>query len=150
MERYDADKAARVWQRVRGEGENTLSGLSGMAAAEQNAAETFRHLQRQNPQMGAEDLMAECAANAAALRGIARLLGQKAEPVPVSPLPKELPENSLRRCYAGALQMLSNYEKYADHPEYGPVFRELANRKRRHCFHISELLGRPANQKPKR
>ena len=150
MTSFDPEKAARVWQRVRGEGENTLSGLSAMASAEQNAAETFRQLQRQNPQLGIEDLTAECSANGATLRGMARLMGQKAELAPPLPLPKELLENTLRRCYAGALQMLNVYEKYADHPEYGPVFRELAHRKRRHCFRIPELLGRQNGQRMKR
>ena len=150
MERYDADKAARVWQRVRGEGENTLTGVFGMAAAEQSAAEMFRQMQQQNPQIRAEDLVKECAVNAAVLRGIARLMGQKAEPIPSTPLPRELLESSLRRCYAGALQMYSTYEKYVEHPEYGPVFQELVQRKRNHCFRIPELLGKQPRQRSNR
>ena len=150
MERYNADQAARVWQRVRGEGEATLSGLPGMAAAEQSMAEALRQLQRQNNRMGTEALAAECAANAAALRGILRLMGQKAEAAPVSPIPRELPENTLRRCYASALQLHSSYEKYADHPEYGPVFRELARRKGKHCFQIAEVLGKQPGVKVNR
>lgn len=150
MERYDSEKAARVWQRVRGEGEMPLSGLPGMAAAEQTMAESLRQLQRQNPQMAAEDLVRESIANAAVLRGMAKLLGQTAEVTASVPQPKEMPENCLRRCYAAALQMLNAYERYADHPEYGPVFRELARRKRQHCFRIPELLGRQSGQKARR
>ena len=150
MERYDADQAARVWQRVQGNGEMNLSGLPGMAAAERSAAEHFRLLQRQNPQWGLEDLVAECAANGAVLRGILRLMGQKAEIAPPAPLPKELTESTLRRCYAEALQLRSNYEKYVDHPEYGFVFRELAQRKGKHCFRIAELLGKQTGQKSRR
>jgi hypothetical protein len=121
-----------------------------MAAAEQSMAEAFRQLQRQNNRMGTEALAVECAANAVALRGILRLMGQKAEAAPVSPIPRELPENTLRRCYASALQLHSSYEKYADHPEYGPVFRELARRKGKHCFQIAEVLGKQPGVKVNR
>ena len=150
MERYNADQAARVWQRVRGEGETALSGLQGMAAAEQSMAEALRQLQRQNMRLGTEELAAECSANAVALRGILRLMGQRAEAAPASPASRELPENTLRRCYAGALQLRSSYEKYADHPEYGPVFRELFQRKGKHCFRIAEVLGKQPGVKVNR
>lgn len=140
MEHYDSDKAARVWQRVRGDAPPVqtpeLSELPRLAAEESALAAMYRRMAKQQPGLGT--LAQDCARHAAMLRGICVFTG--AEPAKQS-LSGEAPRDAVRSCYGRNLRAIGEYEKRASHPEYGCVFRALAEKKREHACVLLELVG---------
>jgi len=152
MHTYDEQKAARVWQRVRGSeasgtedrSEDRSAVLPELIMNEWNAAAVYLHLARQMQPKQAQilqQLSREELAHAACLKGIYTLMtGQKA--VTRSPQPeKEPPELTLRKCYGREMRSLKQYEAWSDDPEYGHVFAKLAQQEREHCRTVLELLG---------
>lgn len=146
MEKYDAEAAARVWQRVQGKPaqKEELDSLPAMIAGEWWDATTYLRLSRQFSGKEAGTLrkmFEEEQSHAACLKGIYTLLtGQQL--VIQTPAPRqELLSATLRRCYGREMQCLAQYEKWSDHREYGPVFARLAQQERAHCAALLELLG---------
>ena len=139
MERFDSEKAARVWQRVRSDGseEQELSGLPALIAAEAELAALYKRIGKQYPQ--ASQLARDCHANAAMLRGICGFAGQ---PRPQPKFSPSAPKNVLQLCYSRTLQAAGEYEKRSSHPEYGCAFRAMAEKKRAHACRILELAGK--------
>lgn len=147
METYDAEKAARVWQRVHATPQSTVdeaAGLPALIAGEWADAAIYLHLSRRY--QGRESkllrkMFEEEQSHAACLKGIYTLLtGERSvtkSPVP----PQESTEVILRRCYGREMQCLAQYEQRAAHREYGPVFARLAQQEREHCRILLELLG---------
>ena len=138
MERFDSEKAARVWQRVRSEGgdDSALGGIAGLSAAEAELAVLFKRIGKQYS--AAEALARDCLSNEAILRGICGLAGL---PRPQPKFSGNVPKNVLQVCYSRTLQAAGEYEKRSSHPEYGCAFRAMAEKKREHACRILEMAG---------
>lgn len=140
MEHYDSDKAARVWQRVRGETQperpTELVELAGLAAEESALAVLYRQMAKHQPEL--IRMSRDCGRASAILRGICAFQEQqpgKAVPAAVNS------RNWLRLCYGRTLRCMGEYEKLAGHPEYGCAFRHLAEAKREQACRLLELAG---------
>ena len=138
MERFDSEKAARVWQRVRSDSgdESTLSGIAGLSGAEAELAALFKRVAKQHS--GAEALARDCHSNEAILRGICAFAGLPRQRPKFS---GNVPKNVLQVCYSRTLQAAGEYEKRSSHPEYGCAFRAMAEKKREHACRILEMAG---------
>ena len=146
MEIIDPAKAARVWQRVRGEmpAESPEQGLLEMIARERTDASAYLQLSRkfQGKQSAMLRRMFEDEqAHAACLKGIYTLITGKQPTVQTVPLSQISPEQLLRQCYGREMQCLARYEQKSSDPEYGQVFARLADQEREHCRLVLELLG---------
>ena len=147
MENIDPQKAARVWQRVRGEQSQGLdtTALSAMIAGEWTDAATYLLLSRQLSGKDAaliHQLYAQERANLACLKGIYILSTGEQPSIPVQQ-PSPAPVDALlRRCYSREIRCAALYEEKSTDPEYGPVFAQLAQQERRHCQMLAELIGR--------
>lgn len=148
MNTYDQQKAARVWQRVRAEGEqprpDRAAELPELIMNEWNMAAIYLQLARQMQPKQAQalqQLSREELAHASCLKGIYTLMtGQRA--VTRSPQPeKEPPEVTLRKCYGREMRSLKEYEERSADPEYGHVFSRMARQEQEHCRTLLELLG---------
>ena len=147
MEKYDAAKATRVWQRVQGSpaGNEPHTGLPALIAEELQNATVYQQLARR---MGPKDapllrrLHEEDHAHADCLKGIYNLVTGEKSSHRAPPVPQESPDRSQRRCYGQEMRCLAQYEARSTDPEYGPVFSRLAAQEREHCRIILELLGR--------
>ena len=146
MENYDPEAAARVWQRVQGKGiqNEDLRSLPALIAGEWQDAAAYLRLSRQfsGKEAGAlRKMFEEEQSHAACLKGIYTLLtGQRLETY--TPSVSQGPvEAALRRCYGREMQCLAQYERWAEHREYGPVFARMAQQEKAHCAAILEILG---------
>jgi len=148
MNTYDHQKAARVWQRVRGNGEEKqedwAAELPELIMNEWNAGAVYMQLARQMQPRQAQilqQLSREELAHAACLKGIHTLMTGE-HIVTRSPQPeKEPPEMTLRKCYGREMRRLKEYEKRREDLEYGPVFARMARQEREQCCRLLELLG---------
>ena len=146
METFDSAKAARVWQRVRGEGEepNRQQGLLQLISEEQSDAAQYLALSRRvrgKQTHLLQKMHEEAHASAAVLRGIYSLLTGAHPASAVLPPHQGNREAVLRRCYVGSVRRLGEYEARSADPEYGCVYAELAAETRERCFRILTLLG---------
>lgn len=151
METFDSAKAARVWQRVRGEEEepNRQQGLLQLISEEQSDATQYLVLSRQfrGKQTSLLQKMHEKArASAAALRGIYYLLTGEHPASTVLPPHQRNREAVLRRCYVGSVQRLGEYEARSADPEHGCVYAKLAADTQEQCFRILILLGKEPSE----
>jgi len=141
MEHYDSDKAARVWQRVRGEAPMPaeIPGLPALIAAEAELQGLYRSMAKQFP--AAAELARDCGRHAAMLRGICDCVGSPR----IDGGPRQIdggpPRNGLRLCYSKTLQAIGEYEKLAMHPEYGCAMAAMAQKKREHACKLLERMG---------
>lgn len=147
MEAYNAEKAAQVWQRVRGSAlpEDCSAGLPALIAGEWADAATYLQLSRHFQGRDAAALRRmfdEEQSHAACLKGIYTLLTGERTVTRTPPLPQEPVEATLRRCYGREMHCLAEYEQRASNREYGPVFQRLAEQEREHCRVLLELLGK--------
>ncbi len=152
MDTIDREKAARVWQRVRGENAPApapeqpagTQGLLELIAEEWVDATTYLNLSRRfqgKPSAVLRKMYEEEQAHGACLKGIYTLISGSRPTVRAVPPAQENPETTLRRCYGREMRCLAQYEARSDHPEYGQVFARLAEQEREHCRRILELLG---------
>lgn len=146
MDNYDAEMAERVWKRVRGEAdaEPPRTGLQGLAAAELMEAAVYLMLSRQlqgREKAMLRRLFEEEQSHAECLKGIHFLMTGNPLPLRTPPPAAETPELALRKCYARTLRALKEYEDRKADPEYGHVFRHMAEEERKHCRLILELVG---------
>lgn len=80
-------------------------------------------------------------ANLAALLGILRLARRAmAPPTPLAGK-REPPARVLEGCWHRTRRCLVEYAARAAEPEFGPVFRSLADREAEHCALLVRLLG---------
>jgi len=146
MEVFDPAKAAGVWSRVQGNAVQNRpeEGLLDLIAREAEDAEIYLQLSRRFQGKAGTMLrkMSEQEqAHAACLRGIYTLTTGKRAGTITPRLTPDTPENILRRCYGREMRCLARYEQRVSDPEYGQVFRRLAEQERDHCRMILELLG---------
>ena len=141
MEHYDSDKAARVWQRVRGEAPMPaeIPGLPALIAAEAELQALYRSMAKQFP--AAAELARDCGRHAAMLRGICDCVGSPRIDGGPRKIDGGLPRNALRLCYSKTLQAIGEYEKLTAHPEYGCAMAAMAQKKREHACRILERIG---------
>lgn len=145
MDNYDAELAARVWQRVRAElpDREGPGDLRPLIAGEEQAGAAYRRLARQLPgRAGLLGRMAEdTRRHSAWLRGICRLTGGR-EPGTYPAKPRqETAASALRGCYGRSLKAAGDYASRAGDPEYGHAFAAMARKKQEHCRQLLELLG---------
>lgn len=153
MDTIDREKAARVWQRVRGENAaapaptpqaDITHVLTALIAEEWTDAATYLHLSRhfQGQHSAALRRMYEQEqAHTACLKGIYTLItGNRPNVRAIQPELSD-PETVLRRCYGREMRCLAEYEARSNDPHYGQVFARLAQQEQEHCSKILELLG---------
>ena len=143
MENIDEGLQQRVWQRVRGEGEP--KGLQQLAATEQNLAAVYLMLSRsaQGPEKAMlRQLFERERSHGRCLNGMSVLRDDRPLSIRTVPPANDRMEIALRKCYAQTLKTLRSYSEREEDPEYGAVFRHLAQQEREHCRIILEILGK--------
>ena len=146
MDTIDEAKAARVWERVRGETAQAPReiGLPELIAKEWEAATTYLQLSRrfqgrQNALL--RKLFQQEQTHMTCLKGLYTLItGNKPKVAGVRPMNDE-PQRVLRRCYGRQMQCLAQYEQRSSDPECGHIFVRLAEQEREHCRILLELIG---------
>lgn len=146
METYDPEKAAQVWQRVRGgqTAETVRDNLLPLIAGEMEAATIYLSLSRRLNSRESEvlrRLFEEEQSHVACLKGIYTLTTGNRPVIRNAPPAKEPPELTLRKCYGREMRCLAAYEERMNDREYGPVFARLAEQEREHCRLVLEILG---------
>ena len=149
---YDAEKAARVWERVHAGAETIPQGqdLPALIAAEWTAAAIYLRLSRHFQGKDAATLRRiseEEKAHEACLRGIYTLLTGEKAAISAPVAGQESLVATLRRCYQREIRALCAYEQRSNDPEYGPVFAKLAAQEREHCCSVLALLGKLQDKK---
>ena len=145
MENMDAEKAARVWQRVQAGHGSDPEELMTLAALERSDAAVY--LQLSHRFQGEEAallrrLYRQKLSRAACLRGMYQLrTGNRLSSAPVKGQPLQNTQAALRRCYGREMQSLAACEARSHDPEYGPVFGDLARQGRTHCQLLLTLIG---------
>lgn len=155
MEGFDNEKAKRVWQRVQGTAsvpQDVGYDIRELVARETEAAATYLQLSRRlqgKDSTTVRHMGEEERSHAAILKGICAM-NTGTRPEVSATVPQTGPvEVLLRRCYGGELQSVAEYERRSGDPQYGMIFRKMAEEEKSHCRHLLELLGR-LEQKPKR
>ena len=147
MKGYDAEKAARVWERVHataGVEQDPARELPALIAGEWTDGATYLHLSRRFQGREAQllrKMYQEEQSHAACLKGIYNLITGEHVTVKAPPAPVENTETALRRCYGSEMRCLAAYEQWSNNREYGPVFARLVQQEREHCRILLEILG---------
>ena len=146
METIDPMKEAQVWQRVRGPQQSVdpRDGLQELIAREWEVAGICLQLSRRfSGKQGAllRQLYEKEQGHVACLKGIYTLITGQRPQVRGASAAGGLAEAELRRCYGKQMQNLAEYERRSSHPEYGHIFRSLAQQEREHCHLLLEVLG---------
>lgn len=146
MEQFDADKAARVWQRVQNrEAPEPLRKEPGalIRASAQQAA-YYRHLSRALPGKYGERLreyVRQQQRAADCLKGICRLSGITPAAGPAGTVQAEAPIRMLEKCCHGERQLFSEYAARTADPEWGRVYGKMAAEAAERCCGLLEILG---------
>lgn len=140
----DEDRQMKIWSSVKGTSESARKNLQPLLAAALTEAAVFGALLRRMP--GAShpqlrQLREEELSHARCIQGIHMLAGGGILRAGVSEPEMQRPEAALRRSYGKALQMARSYAQRQGDPEYGPVFRRMAEREEAHCVILAELMG---------
>ncbi len=141
MVKIDPKLQSQVWQRVQGEQQNPSEQrfrlLEGEIAAQIQALMAYfpakRPLLRQ--------MHGEVMGNIACLQGMEVLRRGQKGPVTQGKAGGKDAAAAVRRCYVNCLNLANAYDQARSDPEYGAVFGELAQVKRRHCRALLSLLG---------
>ena len=144
MDYYDSEKAQRVWQRVSGKDAPPLQSIQALASAELNEAAVHWMLSQQlqgKERALLRRIFEEDQAHTACLKGIHFFMEDQPLSVrPVLPSP-EAPVLALRKSYARKLKALREYTERSGDPEYGHIFRQLAQEEENHCKAILQIVG---------
>ncbi len=155
MDMIDREKAARVWQRVKGENTpapnapnaplpDIAQTLAALIAEEWVDAATYLHLSRQfqgRHSVALRHMYEQEQAHTACLKGIYTLITGTPPNVRATKPETGEPVSLLRRCYGREMRCLAEYEARSHDPHYGQVFARLAQQEQEHCSKILELLG---------
>lgn len=150
MVEYDAEMAARVWQRVRGTQNGQMpeaempedGGVQALFMQERTAAEGLTRLARMGRGgKGFSRMAEENRKNAACLAGICRMMGERIPAGIPTPLRERHPEALMRRVLLLELALLQQYMRRAEQGTFGPAFGELVNRKRAQVTALLGLVG---------
>ena len=145
MENYDAQMAARVWQRVQSR-QADIPAADVFSFLQEEAADLSRYLQLQNILGSAakpllQQLIQMTRSCIAVLQGMAVLLTDAPAEVKAYPLPKELPLSSLRYLYGSTLQRGARYGQRRADKEYGYGFAQLETEAQQRCILLLQLIG---------
>ena len=146
MESFDQEKARRIWERVNG-GQNAApdpNTLTALMAQELTDAALLARLSKQIGGRGGDllHLAQGCRQHAGYLRGICAMIC-KDRPNPAVPTPAVTSASgALRTCYVNCLRRMREYEAMSPDPDYGPVFRNMADTSRHQCAALLELIGK--------
>ena len=151
MEKYDARKAAGVWERVTASATPERLDIEPMLALLWENAVAFLHLSKRSQgarSMQLHKLYQQAQQSTDCLKGICMLVNGSRPSLP-NKLPGQEPaEATLRACYGRAMRLLAQMESVCQHKEYGPVFVRLATLQQEQCRQVLEILG-AAEQKAK-
>ena len=148
MESFDQEKARRVWDRVSGSCSQGPDPdvLTAMLSQELTDAAILTRLIKQLGGRGGDllRLARQCRQHAGYLRGISAMICRE-RPDPAVPVPTVSNANSaLKSCYVNSLHRMRAYENLSADPDYGPVFRGMAQTSRNQCATLLELIGKTA------
>lgn len=150
MEEFDAEKAARVWDRVQKREdlsplEHRKTDLTPLVLSAQELAGCYHSAARQIPGKDGERvraLLRQQKGMAACLKGICQMSGGRIPKFPSVTMPKEPARRLLEKCYHRERRLLGELSKHVSDPEFGQVFRSLAEGAGQRCLTVLEILGR--------
>ena len=152
MESIDRQKAARVWARVHAPAQPVpREELAGLILAETEDAATLERLARSRSGKQADicqQLAARIRSHAACRRGICIASAGPSPELPKPNSPQEPAAPALRRCCGRQMSCLRELEARAAHPEYGPIYAQLALQTRAICQELLTQLGNLPPQMP--
>ena len=126
----------RVWQRVRGSGEpDRAEQVRACLNGQGPLLSAYRQLSRRGGRY--RQLYEEKCGQVAALRGLLRVLTGQGAAMPhcgAGPV-------DLMRCFEREQVLLAELTELGGGSPLGPVFAALAERQKRHCCRLLELLG---------
>lgn len=148
METIDPAMAARVWQRVRGEGSKPSAGAQLQSLMEDawSDAAAYRQLSRRHRGRRSAlflQLHRQTLQQLQLLKGICALTEQCRPVLKPVAIPREQEEITLRRCYGHTLQRLNWYGTQEGAPEYGPALAQLIRQTQHHTRLLLQLMSRP-------
>lgn len=146
MENGDKNVERQVWQRVFAQPQTKpeQDDLRMLTLSSMEAAGAYRYLAGTLTGKSrdlARRLWEEEQETAACLRGLHHLSGGGKERPKGMPAVKDSPEKALEKCYHRARRAVTEYTARTVDPEFGSVFRKLADREETHCAQIAQLLG---------
>lgn len=145
MENVHREAEQQVWQRVLAQsGEQPRNDLRQLQMEAMELSGIYRQLMASASGVRRErlkQLLEGEQQNAACLRGVALLSGRWEEILKVWNPAKESQRKLLEKCYHKTRRCMVEYMGRSAEPEFGVVFRQLADREGRHCGWIAELLG---------
>lgn len=146
MKQYDPKTAAKVWDRVQNTavpvGDSQII-LTLLAEEMLDSATYARLIKRLPPPMAAiaRQIAQQEQSHISCLKGIYTLITGRKAMVPAPVVADDPPEIILRRCYGREMRCLAQYESRQSDPQYGHIFRKLAQHEQDHCHKILEILG---------
>ena len=145
LEERNAKQEQQIWQRVfaqpRAAGQEDLRGLQ-LSVMELMAI--YRHLYGEALAKSRDrirSLFRGERENLACLRGMCRLSGGAEGKEKTMTVPKLAAEKLLQLCYHKTRQAMAEYTARSVDPEFGEVFRQMAQREGEHCAILVQLLG---------
>lgn len=134
---------SQVWQRVFTPGPTGAQpGLKGLLLAAREQVAACRYLAGSLQSEQARELLRREQANADCLRGILLLSGMGEEKPRAMAYGKEPMRRILEKFYRRARQAVTEYTARYAEPEFGEVFRVMAQREGECCALAAEMLGR--------
>ena len=146
MEKYDPKNAAKIWDRVQNPvfASGDAPAVLTLIAEEMQDSLAYGKLAKRLPPAQAaiaRQISQQEQAHISCLKGIYTLITGRKAIVPPAVVSDDPPEIVLRRCYGREMRCLAQYEARMNDPQYGYIFRKLAQQEQEHCRHILEILG---------
>lgn len=142
----DETTQRQVWQRVfAGPGEQPRDAMQPLILQAMEAMQAYRFLtgalQGTSRQI-ARRLYEGAQKTVACLNGMRVLSGDHSTKPKELPMPKAPVARVLEKSYHRARRAMAEYTAWSVEPEFGSVFRALAQREEVHCTLLAQLLGR--------
>lgn len=146
MKNYDAQSAARVWDRVQNTAVPAADAPAILNLIEEELVDAAAYLRLSKklpaPLSAVVRQMAQQEqAHGTCLKGIYTMITGRKPMVPPPVSVDDPADIVLRRCYGREMRALAQYEARQNDPQYGHVFRTLARQEQEHCHRILEILG---------
>lgn len=142
----EQNRENQVWQRVMKQPEERpASDLQGLIRESAELAGIYRRIGEKltgRDQQLARQLLDTELASLARLRGIGVMSGERAEVLKHWEPAGGVGSRQLVACYHRSLGRMAEYTARCLDPQYGEVYRSLADRMGQQCGRIAELLGR--------
>lgn len=147
MDGLDESTQRMVWQRVFARaGEQPRDDLQKLILQAMESAAAYRLLAGtlaggQSREL-AKRLYGGAQETVDCLNGVRLLAGERVGKPKALPMPREPAEKVLEKCYHRSRRAMAEYTARSAEPEFGAVFRSLAQREEAHCVLIAQLLGK--------